>query len=143
MQPNTGKMEPESAQSFLRRSCISTVLFCIIYSTGMIQECISAKRTNNLFLYPALACIAAFFAMWGVTACFMIPKDPMWYRRHEGYVLVASVLICFGPCMLIVALYPIYSFWGCAIVFAWVCFVGNVNGALTYLLDSLRKKKVM
>ncbi|KPI83058.1 hypothetical protein ABL78_7924 [Leptomonas seymouri] len=142
MQPNAVTMDPETLQSFVKRSCISTVLFCIIYSTGMIQECITAKRTNNFFLYPALFCIVIFFAMWGVTACFMIPKDPLWYRRHEGYILVASVLICFGPCMLIVAIYPIYEMWGCAIVFLWVCLIANVNGALTYLQDLLQKKKL-
>ncbi|KPA81845.1 hypothetical protein ABB37_04103 [Leptomonas pyrrhocoris] len=143
MQSNMQRMEPETLQSFVRRSCISTFLFCIIYSTGMIQECISAKHTNNLFLYPSLFCIAAFFTMWGVTAYFMIPKDPMWYRHHEGYILVASILICFGPCMLIVAIYPIYHMWSCAIVFIWVCLIGNVNGALTYLQDSIRKKKLV
>jgi archaellum biogenesis protein FlaJ (TadC family) len=142
MHPNTGRMDPETALSCVRRSIISTVLFCIIYSTGMIHECISAKRTNNLYLYPAFFCIAAFFAMWGVTAAFMIPKDPMWYRKHEAYILIASILICFGPCLLIVAIYPIYGMWGCAIVFLWVCLIGNVNGAVSYLQECMRKKKL-
>lgn len=142
MQPTVHKMDPETLQSFLRRTCISIVLFCIIYTTGMIQECLSAKRTINMYLYPGLLFTVAFFVMWGTTAYFMIPKDPLWYRHHEGYMLIASILISFGPCLIIMAIYPIYGLWACAIVFLWICMIGNMNGAVTYLLDCIRKKKL-
>lgn len=142
MQPNVQKMDPETLQSFLRRTCISIVLFCIIYTTGMIQECLSAKRTTNMYLYPGLLFTAAFFVMWGTTAYFMIPKDPLWYRHHEGYMLIASILISFGPCLIAMAIYPIYGLWACAIVFLWICMIGNMNGAVTYVLDCIQKKKL-
>ncbi|KAG5490822.1 hypothetical protein JKF63_00944 [Porcisia hertigi] len=143
MHLNAAKMQPETGSSFVKRFCISIVSFYAIYTTGMIQECIAAERTYNLFLYPSLLMIAAFFCMWGYTARYKIPQDPKWYRHHEAYMLVASFLICFGLCTLIVAIYPIYRIWSCAIIFLWVVLIGNVNGAFTYVMKSLNKRKSM
>lgn len=141
MHPNVAKMQPETSYSCLKRCFIAIFSFCAIYTTDMIQECIKAERTNNLFLYPSLLLIAAFFSMWGYSAQYKIPKDPLWYRHHETYMLVASIFICFGFCMLIVAIYPIYRMWSCAIVLLWVVMIANVNGAVTYIMSHLSKKK--
>lgn len=141
MHLNVAKMQPETGYSFVKRCSIATFSFCIIYATGMMQECLKAERTYNLFLYPSLLLIAAFFGMWGYTARYKIPQDPQWYRHHEFYMLVASICISFGPCMLVVAIYPIYRMWSCAIVFLWVVLIGNVNGAVTYITNRLDKQK--
>ncbi|AIO02798.1 hypothetical protein LPMP_356700 [Leishmania panamensis] len=134
-------MQPETGYGFVKRCSIATFSLCVIYASGMIQECITAEKTYNLFLYPSLLCIAAFFSMWGYTAQYKIPQDPLWYRHHETYMLVASVLICFGLSMLIVAIYPIYRIWSCAIILLWVIFIGNVNGAVTYIMNRRSKTK--
>ncbi|KAG5465242.1 hypothetical protein LSCM4_00696 [Leishmania orientalis] len=141
MHLNAAKMQPETGYTFVKRCSIAVFSFVVICATGMIQECITAERTHNLFLYPSLMLIVAFFSMWGYTARYKIPQDPLWYRHHETYMLIASVLICFGSCMLIVAIYPIYRIWSCAIVILWMVLIGNVNGAVNYIVNRLNKKK--
>ncbi|KAG5464505.1 hypothetical protein LSCM1_00695 [Leishmania martiniquensis] len=141
MHLNAAKMQPETGYTFMKRCTIAVFSFGVIYASGMIHECIRAERTYNLFLYPSLLLIAAFFSMWGYTARYKIPQDPLWYRHHETYMLVASVFISFGSCMLIVAIYPIYGIWSCAIVILWIVLIGNMNGAVNYALNHLDKKK--